>query len=131
MQVLIIDNSVLIVQRLKELLSECRNISLLFGATSYTEGVQLFMQHLPAVVILDHNLPDNKSYLLLTEIKQAAPETVVIMLAIVNDEQTKQQCQILGADFLFDKYSEFERIVVVVNDFRINCNPYTMQNEKD
>lgn len=117
MQVLIIDNSLLIVQRLNEFLSESTNISQLLSATGYHQALELFMLQKPAIVVLDHLLPENRSYQLLKEIKKAAPETVVIMLSVENDEYTQQQCRMLGADFYFDKYNEFEKIAVVVNDF--------------
>lgn len=116
MQVLIIDNSIQIVQRLNEFLSESTEVSELFSATAYNEALQLFMQHKPVIVVLDHHLPDNKSYQLLKEIKQAEPTTVVIMLAAENDAYAQQQFRLIGADFFFDKYNEFEKVMVVVND---------------
>lgn len=116
MQLLIIDNSIQIVHRLKEFLSESTRVSELFSATGYNEALQLFMQERPAIVVLDHHLPDNKSYQLLREIKQAEPSTVVIMMSAENDTYTQQQFILLGADFYFDKYNEFEKVTVVVND---------------
>jgi DNA-binding NarL/FixJ family response regulator len=128
MQVLIIDNSLLIVERLKEFLSESTNISVLLSASSYEEALQLFMLHRPGIVVLDHHLPENKSYQLLREVKEVALKTLVILLSIENDDYTLQQCTILGADFFFDKYNEFEKIAVVINDFNIQMK--SVKNEK-
>lgn len=119
MQVLIIDNSLLIVQRLNELLSEVSNISELSSATAHDQALQLFMLQKPGIVVLDLHLPENKSYDLLKEIKKVAPKTVLIILSVENDEYIQQQCRMLGADFYFDKYNEFEKIAVVVNDYTI------------
>lgn len=127
MQVLIIDNSLPIVQRLHELLSEVSNISELSSATGHDQALQLFMLQKPGIVVLDLHLPENKSYDLLKEIKKVAPKTVLIILSVENDEYTQQQCRMLGADFYFDKYNEFEKIAVVINDYTIK---EALNNEK-
>ncbi|MEP7237596.1 MAG: response regulator [Ferruginibacter sp.] len=117
MQVLIVDNSLLIIHRLEELLSETANISRMYRAAFYKEALELFMLNKPDIVVLDIGLPQNASYQLLKEIKKANPETVVIILSIHIDEYTQQQCSILGADFFFDKYHEYEKISEVINFF--------------
>ncbi len=116
MRVLIADRSELIVQRLEELLSEIIFILGTDKAFSYEEALQLFKQNRPDVIVMDMNLPDNISCQLLKEIKEYAPKTVVIVMFIDQDEYVLQQCKKLGADFFFDKYHEFEKIPVVINE---------------
>lgn len=117
MQVLIVDNSLLIIQRLEELLSETTIISRMYRAAFYKEALELFMLNRPDIVVLDISLPQNASYQLLKEIKNINPAAIVIILSIHIDEYTQQQCSMLGADFFFDKYHEFEKISEVVNFF--------------
>ncbi len=50
------------------------------GAGSYQEGVSLQAVHLPAVVVIDHRLPDGSGTDLARAIKERNPETVVIIL---------------------------------------------------
>jgi len=116
MRVLIADKSDLIIQRLEELLSEIIFILGTDKACSYEEALQLFKQNKPDVVVMDMNLPDNTSYQLLKEIKESSPKTVVIIMFIDSDEYIIQQCKKLGADHFFDKYHEFEKIPVVINE---------------
>ena len=118
MQVLLVDSSLIILQRLEELLADATAQSVIHKASSYKEALQLFMQQQPAIVILDINLPKNASYRLIKEIKQAAPATVVIVLSIHTDEYIQQQCFLLGADIFFDKYEEFEKIPAVINFYK-------------
>jgi DNA-binding NarL/FixJ family response regulator len=115
MRVLIADNSELIVQRLEELLSESTFILMTDRAYSYEAAQQLFTQNKPDVVVLDINLPGYTSYRLLKEIKEEAPQTVVIVMSICLDECMLQQCTNLGADFFFDKYHEFEKIPAIIS----------------
>jgi DNA-binding NarL/FixJ family response regulator len=120
MRVLIADNSELIIQRLEELLSESTFILMIDRAFSYEEAQQLFNQNKPDVVVLDINFPGNTSYELLKEIKEEAPQTIVIVMSIRLDEYILQQCKNFGADFFFDKYNEFERVPVVINQMISN-----------
>jgi DNA-binding NarL/FixJ family response regulator len=115
MRVLIADTSELIIQRLEELLSEIIYILGADKATSYEAASQSFIQNEPDVVVMDMNLPDNTSYLLLKEIKERYPGTVVIIMFIDRDEYIMQQFKKLGANFFFDKYHEFENIPEVIN----------------
>lgn len=115
MQVLIVDSSLPIIQRLEELLSESTKISGIYSAVTLHDALQLFKQHRPAMVVLDLNLPGNRSYELLRTIKDDVPTTVVIIVSIHIDEYTHQQCMAQGANYFFDKYHEFERIPQVIN----------------
>ena len=114
MQVLLVDNSLLILQRLEELLTDAAVHSGIFSASSYKDALELFMHQQPGIVVLDINLPQNASYRLLKEIKEMAPATIVIILSIHTDEYIQQQCLMLGADFFFDKYHEFEKIPEII-----------------
>jgi DNA-binding NarL/FixJ family response regulator len=116
MRVLLADRSELIVHRLEELLSEIIFILGTDKAFSYEEALKLFQQHKPDVVVLDMNLQENTSCVLLKEIKEQSPQTIVIIMFIDADEYVMQHCKKLGADFFFDKYHQFENIPLVIND---------------
>jgi DNA-binding NarL/FixJ family response regulator len=89
-------------------------------AFSYEAAQQLFNQNKPDVVVLDINLPGYTSYELLKEIKEKAPQTVVIVMSMRLDEYILQQCRNLGADFFFDKYHEFENVPVIISGMAQN-----------
>lgn len=117
MQVLLVDSSLLILQRLEELLSDTVSYLSMHSADSYQEAWQSFILKKPGLVVLDINLPQSESYLLLKKIKEAAPSTIVMILSIHMDACLQQQCFKLGADFFFDKYNEFEKIPGIINEF--------------
>ena len=110
MQVLIVDSSFQIIERLEEMLAEEENITGIASAVSYEEATKLFNETKPEVVLLDCCLPGNASLKLLKEIKETGSKTSVIVLSLQEDNYKMEQCKLLGADFLFDKYYGFEKI---------------------
>ncbi|HKB45555.1 MAG TPA: response regulator [Chitinophagaceae bacterium] len=116
MLVLIIDSSVLIVERLEEIISATENITTIHRAVSYEEAKKLFRENKHDAVLLDIDLPGNESVKLLREIKKAGGETCVIMLFIYMDNYTQEKYKSLGADFFFDKYYDFEKISGLLHD---------------
>ncbi len=110
MQVLIVDSSIQIIERLEEIISEAENIIAVHGAVSYEEAKKLFKENKHDVVLLDINLRGNESLKLLREIKKTHGETCVIILFTHIDNYIQEQFKSLGADFFFDKYYDFEKI---------------------
>lgn len=115
MLVLIVDGSIQIIERIGEMLSESNNATAINSAISYQEAITLFKKNKPSVVLLDGYLPQNLSLKLLREIKQTGYKTAVIVLSINVDDYIKEQYMLQGADYLLDKYHEFEKIPIVIN----------------
>jgi DNA-binding NarL/FixJ family response regulator len=119
MQLLIVDSSAYIIQRLEEMLTDATDVSIIYTSVSYENAIRLFNANKPGVVLLCTGLPENNSLKLLTEIKSAAYKSVVIMLSVTNDEYMHKQYQLLGADCMLDKYKDFELIPDVINSIPV------------
>ena len=120
MQVLIIDRSNFIMDRLEEIISEAGNVRLIHKAVSYDEAIDLIKENKPDAVVLDSGLPSNESVDLLKKIKKSMPDTRVIVLSIFVDSVTEKRYKSLGADFFFDKYHEFGKIPAIINGLSKN-----------
>ncbi len=116
MDVLIVDSSFEIIKRLKELLSAIPAISFIHEAASFREASSVLKKIAPAIVLIDTNLPDNKSAELAKKIRSVLNDTTVIAMAIRIDEQLRFQYKSLGVQYLFDKYHEFDKIPEVVEN---------------
>lgn len=114
MEILIVDSSIQIIERLAEILSEVKNIKTIHRAASYAQAAELFSKENPDVVLMETGLSDNKSVNLLKEVKATNANIVVIVLSIHVDVLTKQKYISSGADFYLDKYHEFEKIPVII-----------------
>ena len=110
MQVLIVDSSAGIIERLEEIISETKKITAIHRAVSYEDAKILYKKNKYDVVLLDINLPRNKSLKLLKEIKKTGSKTCVIIMFTHMDNYILEQYKSLGADFFFDKYYDFENI---------------------
>jgi len=116
MKILIIDNSVEMIERLEEIISEAPVSAIIYGALSYEAALKSFKENMPEVVLLDISLSGNRAITILKEIKEIEPGTTIIVLSINTDDKLKEQCRILSADFFLDKYYEFEKIPSIIND---------------
>ncbi len=120
MEILIVESSLQIIERLEVILSETKNITAIHRASSFEEASKNFASAKPDVVLLDVGLPENKSVDLLKEIKAIKRKPAVIVLSSQTDMLTKKKYLSVGADFFFDKYHEFEKITGVLNNISEN-----------
>ena len=115
MKVLIIDSSVQIVSRLEEMLLNAKAITLVCFCAHYGNGLQVYNETRPDVVVLGISLPETQSVKMLGEIKAVRFATPVIMLTTSMNGYILEQCRLLGADYFLDKYYDFEKIAGVIN----------------
>jgi DNA-binding NarL/FixJ family response regulator len=110
-QVLIVDDSEQIRERLVALLAESSQIRIIGEAGSGREALSAVQRLRPDTVVLDIRLPDRSGIELLKTIKARYPEIMVIMLTNFDFAQYRRQCRQLGADHFLNKTLEFEKIV--------------------
>jgi DNA-binding NarL/FixJ family response regulator len=111
--VLIVDDSDLLQNRLKKSLMDTGlNVSIT-QALSYREAIDLFMPSFYDTIILDIDLPDGSGVNLLREIKSLNPSTKVIMLTNYDTPEFKRSCMKFGADYFFNK-SEMAGLLNVI-----------------
>lgn len=111
---LIVDSHIETNNRLKEMVSENTNCRTIYTATSFIEARSILSNIKPEILILDLNLPQNQSVVLLREIRKTHPDILIIILSIHIDANIKTLCMELGADHFFDKYNEFDKIVDMI-----------------
>ena len=121
MNVLIVDDSTFIVERIAELLLELDSIKKVYKAGSFAEGEQMFATLQPDVVLLDINLPDNTGINLLRKIRAQDRSVYIVMITNQSSDYYRRVCFLLGANFYVDKSVEFDKIPDIIHqikDFR-------------
>ncbi len=116
MDILIVDSSIHIIERLEEVLAETTCIVEVFTAISFMEAKQLYEEHKPAIVLLDIDMPLNESLTLLFRIKKRKTRTAVIILFNQLSDFLEDQCRMAGADYFLDKYHDYSRIPSIINE---------------
>lgn len=112
--ILIIDDSEIIRDRLAISLAEIPNVHIVGQASNTAEGYDLFMTCNPEIIILDIRMPGESGIKLLERIKRESPQTTVIILTNYPYQAYRQHCEKLGANFFLDKSTEFEKIAELI-----------------
>ena len=103
MKLLIVDDSDLLQNRLRNAIMEVDKTIRIAFASSYREGLELFSTFGPDTVILDIALPDGSGITLLQIFKKEIPSINVIIFTNYPTSEFKKSCLEFGADRFFDK----------------------------
>jgi DNA-binding NarL/FixJ family response regulator len=114
MKVFIADDSAAVGERLITMLSELPQVEIIGHAQDAREAIESIRQLNPDVVILDIRMPGGSGIDVLRDIKSNKPAPVVIMLTNYPYPQYRKKCMALGAEFFFDKSTEFEEVMEVL-----------------
>jgi len=114
MKVFIADDSAVVRERLIEMLSEFPEIEIIGQAQSVPESIESIRALHPDVVILDIRMPGGSGIDVLQNIKKNNPALIVIMLTNYPYPQYRKKCMEAGADYFFDKATEFEKVTEVL-----------------
>lgn len=114
MKIFIADDSSIIRGRLVDLLSEREEIVIIGQAEQGSEATAAIRELQPDVVILDIRMPGGSGIDVLQDIKKEEPAPIVIMLTNYPYRQYRKKCMDAGADFFFDKSTQFDQVIRVL-----------------
>jgi len=114
MKIVIVDDSIVIRQRLVRQLREMDGIEVVGQAADVPVAKVLVERLKPDVAILDIRMPSGSGADLLRELKQLTPAPKVIMLTNYPYPENRKKCMDLGADFFFDKSTDFQEVVGLI-----------------
>jgi len=110
LKVLIVDDSALLRQRLIEMLAELKGVEIIGQAERMVQAKNLARQLKPDSVILDLQMPDGNGLDILRDIKKQAVTPLVVIFTNYHYPTLRKKCLEQGADFFFDKSTEFEKM---------------------
>jgi DNA-binding NarL/FixJ family response regulator len=126
LKVAIVDDSLIVVERLQHMLSEINELELTGTAQTVSSARLLIGRQRPDVVILDIYLEEEYSSSnglnLLEELKQNYWDMKIIMLSNVIEPHYRSASMLLGADYFFDKSNEFEKIPAALKEIILKRN---------
>lgn len=114
MKVLVVDDSALLRERLISMISDLPGVMAIGQAQDASEALNSVKKLNPDVVILDIRLSDGTGIEVLQKIKKDNSAAVIIMFTNYPYPQYRKKCQEAGADFFFDKSTEFQKITDVL-----------------
>lgn len=106
----LVDDSLVVQERLRTILSELTEVRIIGQAHDATEAMLSIRKLKPDVVVLDIRMPKGNGLDVLQHIKGGQPAPAVIILTNYPYPQIRKKCMEAGADFFFDKSTEFESL---------------------
>jgi len=113
--VFIVEDSQLIRDRLTDRLERLKGIGTITHAIDLASAYTTLNSNTPDIIILDIQLPDGSGIDVLSKIKKVTSHTIVIMLTNYPYSIIRRRCIELGADYFFDKSTEFEKVFEILN----------------
>ncbi|MFA7256763.1 MAG: ATP-binding protein [Kiritimatiellales bacterium] len=121
MKVLVADDSQPIRERLVERLSCLPDVQIA-EAVDTPDALRQTATFMPDVAVLDIRMPGGGGLKALSEIKKLKPDTTVIIMTNYPYAQYRRKCLETGADFFFDKSSEFEQVAETIRQLMQSVN---------
>ena len=111
MRIYIADDSDIVAERVADMLSrDLPDVELIGRAMNATEAKEGIGKLKPDVVILDIQMPGGSGIDVLVDVKKDAGAPKVVILTNYPYPQYRKRCLEAGADFFFDKSTEFDRL---------------------
>lgn len=115
--VIIVDDSPIVRERLVAMISEIPNVDVVGEAELAFEAINRIQELNPDLVVLDISMPGGSGMHVLEAVRKFPSIPCIIMLTNFAHDQYRDKCRELGADFFFDKSSEFEKVMEVIEGF--------------
>lgn len=115
MKVLLVDGSSIVRERLKAMLYEVPKMENISQAKNQLEALGLSKKLNPEVILIDIEMPGGSGIDLLRKLKKRKQPPLVVVLTNLFDSQYRKKCMDAGADFFFDKSSEFNKVIEVLS----------------
>jgi len=115
-RVLIVDDSLILRERLCCRLGSIAGIEIAGMASDVPGGIATFRTVNPDVVILDLLMPGGSGIDVLEAIKRERPSTIVVILTNHPLPQLRKRSAEAGAEYFFDKTQEFSKVAQVLRD---------------
>ena len=119
LHVLVVDDSELILSKIKELLTQLPDIDSVQTANNADNALQKIKNHTPDLIFLDLNMPGKNGVDLLQDIKHDYPSTKVIIVSSHANQFYRELCKDIGADNFVDKLTEFEKIPSFIKNLSV------------
>jgi len=111
MNVFLVDDSAIIRERLKRMLAIMEQVKVIGEAGVVPQAMDAILEQKSDVVLLDIPSSKGDGLKMLQRLKKAKPAPAVIIMTEDLHPLVRQKYLEAGADFLFDKPTEFEQVV--------------------
>jgi DNA-binding NarL/FixJ family response regulator len=120
MKVLFADDSVLILDRLGELLCKYKQVEIVGALKNGNDTLEALLKLNPDLAIVDLNMPGLNGLEVIHEIRKVNKTLKIIVLTFFAIESYKNLAIREGADYFFSKAEEFDKVSLVVAEMLVS-----------
>ncbi len=113
-KLLVLDDSELIRSRLLTLLRGIPGVEEVLITETLAQALTSVREWRPNLAVLDLHVPGSNVIQFIPVLKKLAPELKVVVLANDSSDFSRRRCLDAGADWLFDKSTEFEALLALL-----------------
>jgi YesN/AraC family two-component response regulator len=110
MKIVIADDSEILRERIKNSLSDIKEVEIVGEAANGKEALKIIHDKIPDFVLLDIRMPELNGIEVLTRLKDSKSKPIICIFTNYPYSQYKQKCSEEGADYFFDKNVNFQEI---------------------
>lgn len=114
MKVLIADDSLLILERLQEMVTSYNHAEIVGMVKNGNETLDALRIHKPDLAIVDIKMPGLSGLEVLSIVRKEKLDIKFVILTFYSSEQYRQMAIQSGADYFFNKVDDFDRVSMVV-----------------
>ncbi len=115
-RIFLADDSVLILERLQELLGNYSQAEIVGSCKNGIEALESLRKLKPDLAIIDIKMPGLTGLQVLTEIRKEDKILKFIILTFYSSDSYRQMAMKAGADYFFSKADDFEKIPDVITE---------------
>jgi DNA-binding NarL/FixJ family response regulator len=130
MRIFLVDDSVLIRERMRRMLQDIEGIEIAGETGDAREAIGTIPRARPDVILLDIHLLGGSGIDVLNALKRDGNAPVVIVLTNYAYPQYREKCLQAGADYFFVKSTEFDRVVPTLQQIRQQAASSTFQSSR-
>jgi two-component system, NarL family, nitrate/nitrite response regulator NarL len=123
LKVLVADDLAAARTYLEEILADTQDLEFIGVGQSAPAATELALMWKPDAVILEVMMRGGRGIDVAKAIRQASPATTIIMWTIYADPEVARHCLRFGADFLFDKTTDLEKVARVLRTLKRRTAP--------
>ena len=127
LHILVVDDSVLMLIRIKQLLQDCEVIEKIITTQRFEDAISIIEKEKPDIALIDINLAEKSGIEILSYIKRKKYNIKVIMFTNEVSDNHKELCFKIGTDYFIDKSNDFDKLLPLFSTIAESVNRGTVQ----
>jgi DNA-binding NarL/FixJ family response regulator len=117
MNILVADDSDFIRASIIKSLQKIDKLDIFFEAKDVNQAIDLVKKFQPEIVLIDIKMPGGNGFDVLKAVKEQKEKSLTIMLTNYTFPHYKDKSLNEGADFFFDKATDFDKVFSIIDDY--------------